>query len=147
MSEMVVLYYCKTCQTIRHPYLDESKGCPVCGKPLTRFVPEVTDTSVPDSALGRLSFILFGESGRPTTEIVDEVKKLVRADAERAFQSASKRPMTLRELVEENCQVLDLELRKAIIHAADAGYHKLTLTFATMFSLLRDAKDTYPWKE
>jgi len=39
---MIVLEYCMTCQTVRHPYSGDNR-CPVCRAPLTRFVPEQRD--------------------------------------------------------------------------------------------------------
>jgi len=105
-----------------------------------------------EKAMDDLSFILFGETGREATAIVAAVRRMVAADTERDYhQPKSKRPLTLRELVEENSKALDLELRKATINAADAGYHRLTLIFAEMFNLLQNARETYPlngkWKE
>ena len=104
-----------------------------------------------EKAMDDLSFLLFGETGREATEIVGAVRRILEADPERNAPPKSKRPLTLRELVEENNKALDLELRKAVINTADAGYHRLTLIFAEMFNLLQDARETYPlngkWKE
>ena len=60
---------------------------------------------------------------------------------------ATKRPLTLQELIERKVEQIDKLLRSVIIDAADLGYAPLVHCLSESFLRLHDAKQEMFWKQ